>query len=308
MRFALVTGCFGFIGSHLVEKLIENQYYVYGVGTPRIEKQDNFSSFIDSSHFDLLQNDITKIDTDFKLPKNIDVIFHLAVRRNKGEPLLLSQVNVTGTVRILELARLNKIKRFVFSSSAAVYGISEDSPITEKTNVAPQNIYASSKLAAERFIDVYTKRYGLEAVILRYFNVFGPRQAENHGAISIFINQALRGGPITLEGDGKYQYTPIYVTDLVEATLQASQKPNQSNSIINICGTEILQINQIAQKILEKLHKKKSKIIFRPPRANWGSSHIGSTDSMRKLLDFSPQWNFDEALDETIEWYRQKRK
>ncbi|MBD3405766.1 MAG: NAD-dependent epimerase/dehydratase family protein [Candidatus Lokiarchaeota archaeon] len=301
----LVTGCFGFIGSNLVESLLKKKYHVIGIGNPRKEKQHNFVSFIDNSSFELLETDIMRINPTQRVEHEIDTVFHLATNRNNATPIVLTEINVTGTVNILEFVRQNDIKKIVFSSSAAVYGVSSESPITEKTKTNPQNVYAASKLSAEKYIQVYHRQYGIKTAILRLFNVYGPKQAKNHGAVSIFINQAMKDESITLEGNGSYEYTPIYVSDLLDAIILASKKSTIREEIINIGGPEIVTIGHIAQRVIQLVKRSKSKIKFKKPRPNWGTSHIGSIETMKEILDFVPRWSLDEGLNETITWYEQ---
>ena len=304
-KTVLVTGCFGFVGSHMVDMLLEKDYKVLGVGTPRKEKDRNFSSFIHSPKFELIGEDVLKLDVKPEVSTEINTIFHFATSRASDNPKQLTEVNVIGTLNVLELARKADIQRVVFSSSAAVYGNPTNSPIREDTAMDPLNLYGVSKAAAEYYMKAYSRNYAIETSILRYFNVYGPRQSPNLGAISIFINQILRNLPITLEGDGRYRYTPIYVDDTAQATYLASQQPAAANETINICGSEILELRDIVRRIRELVPASRSSVIFKEPRPQWGDSQIGNTDTMRELLDFEPKCSLDESLPLTIEWFSQ---
>ncbi|MHA1929056.1 MAG: NAD-dependent epimerase/dehydratase family protein [Candidatus Thorarchaeota archaeon] len=302
-QVALVTGCFGFIGSHIVDSLLERGYRVLGVGNPRDETNQFISSVQSNPNFDLVGHDITDPELGQSIDEDIESIFHLAVNRSSENQVLLKQVNITGTVKMLELARKRNTRRFVFSSSAAVYGNPDQSPITEDTPVNPVNHYGASKAAGEMTVNQYNQKYGLETVILRYFNVFGPRQSPTHGAISIFINNALRDVPITIEGNGTYRYTPVYVGDVVSANMLASQIETAAGSTINITGNETIKILDIAHKVKKLIQKSTSEIIFSKSRPQWKNKHIGSIDTMKRILGLTPAKSFDVALEETVQWY-----
>ena len=306
-QVALVTGCFGFIGSHLVDSLLEKGYRVLGVGSLRDERNQFYDSIQSNPNFNLAGHDINDTELEQNINEDIDSIFHLAVNRSADNPVLLTEVNITGTVKILEIARKHNTRRFVFSSSAAVYGNPDQTPITEETPLNPNNPYGVSKVAGEMFVNLYNERYGIETVILRYFNVFGPRQAPNLGAISIFVNNAMRNVPITIEGDGTYRYTPVYVSEVVSANILASEAKTAAGSTINISGNEIIQILDIAHKVKKLIQNSTSEINFIESRQQWSNEHIGSTDTMKRILDFVPTKSFHAALEETTQWYLKEK-
>ncbi len=303
-KSAIVTGCFGFIGSHLVDLLLERGYLVFGVGKPRKEKHRNFSGFIDSSQFQLLGQDVLDFKSQSDIPENIDTLYHLATAREPESPQRLTEVNVIGTINMLELAHRFHMRRVVFISSAAVYGNPNTEIITEQTLTSPLNFYAASKLSAEKYVKVYNLKHGIETVILRYHNVYGPRKVSHRGAITNFVNRALRDESIKIEGNGSYRYNPIYVKDIVEVTYRASQVERANGEIINIGGPETVTLLDIIKQVKHALPESRSEVIFSESRSNWGDAHICDTSYMAEILGFSPTQTLENTLSPTIQWYQ----
>jgi UDP-glucose 4-epimerase len=222
------------------------------------------------------------------------------------DPLLVNDVNVRGTINMLELARKLNAKRFVFSSSAAVYGDPEEMPVHEHCSFNPLSPYAASKVAAEMYVNAYSASYDIDSCILRYFNVYGPRQtySEYSGVISIFINQALKDEPITIDGDGEQTRSFVHVSDVVRATILAGEQRTAIGATINVSGTELISINRISQIVKEQAKQSKSPIVHGPPRIGDVKDSIGSIEQAQKILGFTPEVPLDGGLQETIEWYR----
>ncbi|MFW9907388.1 MAG: SDR family NAD(P)-dependent oxidoreductase [Candidatus Thorarchaeota archaeon] len=317
---AIVTGAAGFIGSALVERLISEDYSVLGIDNFRTGKRENLSVVQSEPRFHLLEADISKgvltknitkgiSSSQFK-SKDVDVLFHLAaissVKESIVNPQLVNETNVAGTINILEMARQLEIKRLVFSSSAAVYGNPEKMPIHEEASCQPLSPYAASKIAGELYIHSYAELYGIGETILRYFNVYGPRQgySEYSGVISIFANQALRNEPITIEGTGDQTRSFIYVDDITRATVAAGEIDKASGMTINLSGIESISISKLAQIIRKNVTSSKSEIIYVQPRPGDVKESTGSMKRAHKILQFHPEVSLDDGLRKTIEWYR----
>jgi UDP-glucose 4-epimerase len=317
---AIVTGAAGFIGSALVEHLLSRGYYVIGIDNFRTGKRENLAEAQTNKQFQLLDTDISKVDLSKEvtntlsssklIPKEIDMVFHLAaissVRESIENPILVNNTNVSGTVNLLEMARKLDVKRFVFSSSAAVYGNPKMIPVDEDTPCHPLSPYAASKIAGEFYIHSFDDLYGIGGTILRYFNVYGPRQAysEYSGVISIFANQAINNEPITIEGNGGQTRSFLYVEDVARATLAAGKAERIGEMTINLSGTDSISISRVAQIIMENVEGSQSKVINVPPRLGDVQDSIGSMERAHKILQFYPEVQFEEGLLKTVEWYR----
>jgi UDP-glucose 4-epimerase len=308
-KTALVTGCAGFIGSNLVDYLLEKDYSVIGLDNFRTGIETNLDSAMNNPNFRLIKTDILEENLgDFE--SDIDVIYHLAaiasVKLSVEQPLLVHHYNATGTLKVLELARINQIPRVVFSSSAAVYGKPEKLPVTEKTPVCPLSPYAASKLAAEMYLRAYHHTHGIESVILRYFNIYGPRQAfsEYSGFISIFINQALQDVPATIDGDGLQTRSLLYIDDIVEVTRLAGESTDAAGEILNVSGAKAISVLEVVERILALTPESKSSILHGDPRVGDVRESIGSGDRLKEVLGFTPKVTLDEGLERTVEWYR----
>ncbi len=306
----LVTGCAGFIGSHLVERLLEEGHCVIGIDNMRTGNQSNMVAFSSHPEFSFIKADVCDPSLKSKLSSDIDLVFHLAaissVTASIEDPILVNRNNVTGIVNVLDIARALDVSRAVFSSSAAVYGNPEKMPIVEETPVNPLSPYAASKIAGEEYVKAFHETYGIETTILRYFNVYGPRQAysEYSGVISIFVNQAIRSEPITVEGDGEQTRSFVYVTDVARGTVLAGRTPQANGEVINMSGLDLIRILDVANKINQAASSDGSKIIHGDPRLGDVRHSIGSMDKARSVLGFTPEMPFETGLEHTINWYR----
>jgi len=317
---AIVTGAAGFIGSTLVELLLSRDYNVLGIDNFRTGKRENLSGIQGHERFRLVEADISRGELSKQVTKalsssqfiseDIDMVFHLAaissVKESIENPVLVNDTNVTGTINVLEMARKLEIKRFVFSSSAAIYGNPEKMPIYEDAPCNPLSPYAASKIAGELYIHSYNEVYGIDGTILRYFNVYGPRQAysEYSGVISIFANQAIKNEPITIEGSGEQTRSFIYVEDIAKATLTAGERDGASEMTINLSGTESISISKLAHFIRENVEDSHSEIVNIEPRPGDVKDSIGSMERADKILQFYPEVQLEEGLRKTIDWYK----
>jgi len=299
----VITGGLGFIGSHVV-----NIFYNRGFEV----------RIIDNLYTGLLSNvDVNKVhiyigdirDTHFisKILLGADYVVHLAAIANVNEteknPIDALSVNSFGTHIILEHAYKLEVEKFVFASSAAVYGEPEHLPIDEKHPIKPKSIYGLSKVIAENIIRWYAENYGIKSVILRYFNVYGPRMRNNDfgPVIARFIIRALKNEPIIIFGDGSQTRDFVYVEDVAEATFFATEK--NVSGVFNV-GTGIeTSILDVAKKIIE-LSQSKSKIIFRKSRSFDISRSVADISRIKSVLNWWPKYDLKEGLLRTIDWYR----
>ena len=307
---ALVTGCAGFVGSTLVDHLLEKGYSVIGLDNFSVGLERNIESALMNPKFRLVTADIIDKDLAKHFDSEIDIVYHLAaissVKRSVEEPLLVHRINTTGTLKVLELARQYQIRRVVFSSSAAVYGTPNQMPVTEDTPVDPLSPYGASKLGAEMYLRSYHSTYGIETVILRYFNIYGPRQifSPYSGVVSIFCNQALKDLPITVDGDGLQTRSLIHVDDAVEATRLAGETSCAAGETMNVAGSDTITVLELANRILALMPESKSSIVHGPPRQGDVKESIGSGNRAREILGFTPAVALDEGLERTLDWYR----
>lgn len=310
---AIVTGAAGFIGSNLVDLLLTRGYQVTGIDNFRTGREGNLAEAIHSGQFRLIEADISDHSKIRSIEDEVDIVFHLAavssVKQSLEDPVFVNSVNVSGTVNVLEMARRLDAKRVVFSSSAAVYGDPESIPVGEEFPCSPLSPYAASKMAGELYLQSFSTSYGIGGTILRYFNVYGPRQAysEYSGVISIFINQALENRPITIEGTGEQTRSFVYVDDVTRATLQAAERHSAEGMILNLSGTESISIADLAQSIKRNIKGTRSEIVHVSPRPGDVKDSIGSIEKAQRILDFNPQTGLLSGLRKTIQWYRARQ-
>jgi len=309
----VVTGAAGFIGSHLVHLLIEQGYSVIGIDNMRTGSMKNLEDARESGNFEFFEEDVCNPGLKNEIQDEVDLIFHLAaissVKFSIEDPFTVNDVNVDGTLNMLDFAFEKGVKRFVYTSSAAVYGSPSKLPVSEDSSVYPLSPYAASKLSAEMYCLAFGETHGVVPTILRYFNVYGPRQeySEYSGVIPIFINQAYDGVSITVDGDGTQTRSFIHVDDVVRATLLAGQVSNAEFQIMNVSGTETTSILDLAQLVKTYIPESQSEIIHVPQRRGDVRDSMGSIDKLSDILGFTPSVPFETGLERTISWYKLNR-
>ncbi len=305
-----MTGAAGFIASHLVDALLKGGYEVIGVDSLRTGMKSNLSSAMNDDRFQFLEEDICHPELPLRVRGEIDLFFHLAaissVRMSVENPQEVNRVNVGGTVNALDVASRLGARRFVLASSAAVYGDPEVLPVDETAPLEPLSPYAASKAAAEMYCQAFSATHGLEYTILRYFNVYGPRQAfsEYSGVVSIFISNALHGQPLSIEGDGKQTRSFIHVKDVVRSTILAAEVDQAAGQIINISGTESISINDLASAVRGLAKEHSPQIAHVDPRQGDVRDSIGKMERAKALLGFAPEVPFSEGINDTVQWFR----
>ena len=307
----LVTGGAGFIGSHVVERLLKD-----GV---RVRVLDNFSTgrrenlaFANGAgeQLDVIDGDLRDLATVERAVRGADVIYHQAamrsVPRSVDDPLGANENNVTGTLHLLEAARRHGVKRVVFASSSSVYGENPELPKREDQTLAPISPYAVSKAANEQYARVWTRLYGLETVGLRYFNVFGPRQdpkSEYAAVVPRFILWGLRGEPLEVHGTGEQSRDFTYIDNVVEANILAGQAADANGEAFNVgCGDRISLLDMIA--MLESLLGRKLERRHAPTRGGDVLHTLADVSKAKRLMGYTPQVDFAEGFRRTVEHFR----
>lgn len=309
MSRVLVTGAAGFIGSHLCEQLLNRGHNVVGVDAfipyyPKEVKETNLVSLTKSQNFTFREVDL-RYDELIPLFKDVEVVFHLAAMvglvRSWSDFDSYMTCNIKGTQRLLEAARLNEIKHFIYGSTSSVYG--RFAIGDEETPLTPCSPYGITKLGAEHLCRAYGENFGLPLTILRFFSVYGPRQRPDM-AYHIFIRALLQGEPITLFGDGEQSRSNTFIDDCVQGILLTYERPDRSiGEIFNLGGGEVVTIKQVLN-ILEELLDKRFKISFSPARP--GDQHSTAADirKIQHLLGYVPTTSVATGLQAQVEWQR----
>ena len=324
----LVTGGAGFIGCNLVRRLLKEGAYVCVFDNFSTGKRNNLSDLqvADSiparnspqlpissaplAQLDVFEGDLRDFALILEATKDIEMVFHEAalpsVIRSVKAPNTTNDVNIAGTLNLLEACKVNKVKRVIYASSSSIYGDSEELPKREDMIPYPMSPYAVSKLAGEHYMRVFHHLYGIETVILRYFNVYGPYQdptSEYSGVISKFITAFIKGLPITVYGDGEQSRDFTYVDDVVEANILAADAP-VSGEIFNVAGGNRYSLNQMIEILKGIFNKKDYEITYSDPRPGDVRHSQADVGRVRKALDFSARISFDDGLHETVDWYK----
>jgi nucleoside-diphosphate-sugar epimerase len=307
MAKALVTGGAGFIGSNLVRALLERG--------DDVRVLDNFSTGnranLDGLDVEIVEGELRSYERVHNAVRTVEVVYHLgalgSVPRSVQDPLTSSAVNVEGTLNVLLAARDEGVRRVVYSSSTSVYGTSRQLPTTEESPPDPISPYAVAKLAAERYCISFSRVYEpLEAVVLRYFNVFGERQSpysQYAAVVPRFVTAIAAGEPIEVHGDGEQSRDFTYVGNVVDATIRAGEAGGVNGEIVNIAGGAPASVNRIAETIGEILGKpvQKRHLPTRPGdiRDSWAD-----LSKAERMLGFRAQIGLRDGLARLVEWWR----
>lgn len=307
----LVTGGAGFIGSHLVDRLLKNGLDVKVIDDLSSGRLDNIQSHVGKSNFCFIKGDVRKRGTVKEALKDVEVVFHAAafvsVIQSINNPFITNEVNICGTLNLLEESLRSNVKRFILSSSAAVYGQQDKLPVKEDAPLHPDSPYAISKLAAELYAETYCRNYGLETVCLRYFNVYGPRQANGPYAavITSFMDALARKIPPTIYGDGEQTRDFINVRDVVDANMLAMGK-KCAGEILNVATGSALAINDLLKKLQIIIGGDEIVPIHEAPRAFEIRHSTADIRKAREVLGFKPKVSIEEGLGELVNYYKGK--
>jgi nucleoside-diphosphate-sugar epimerase len=312
MNKYLVTGGAGFIGSHIAGELVRKGHPVRIIDNFSTGKRENISSFLDK--IELVEADVREFKTCREVVEGMDFVLHQAaltsVPFSIEDPLLTNEVNITGTLNLLLASRDANVRRFVFASSAAVYGDDSRLPKTENMEGFPISPYALSKRVGEMYCQLFSQLYGLSTVCLRYFNIFGPRQdpfSQYASVIPNFIGKMLKEEKPSVFGDGEQSRDFLYVSNVVEANILASRASEVSGEVFNIAGGEKTTVNSLVKELNEVLGKE-IKPAYDDPRSGDIKHSYADISKARKMLKYEPAVSFSEGLNETVRWDREGKK
>lgn len=307
----LVTGGAGFIGSNLCEAILELGYRVRCLDDFSTGKRENIEPFLGNQLFELLEGDIRNLDTCMQACEGVDYVLHQAawgsVPRSIEMPLLYEDINIRGTLNMMEASRKQGVKRMVYASSSSVYGDEPNLPKQEGREGKLLSPYALTKRVDEEYGKLYFKLYGLETVGLRYFNVFGRRQ-DSDGAyaavIPKFIKQLLNGEQPVINGDGAQSRDFTYIENVIEANLKACAAPKAAaGKAFNIAYGGRETLIDIYHHLTKALNVKIDPE-FGPERAGDIKHSNADIGRAKELLGYSPEWSFARGIEAAIEWYR----
>jgi UDP-glucose 4-epimerase len=303
-RRVLVTGGGGFIGSNLVRALLEHG--------DAVRVLDNFSTGnranLGGVDVEVVEGELRSYERVHNAVRGTDVVFHLgalgSVPRSVQDPLTSSAVNVEGTLNVLLAARDEGVRRVVFSSSSSVYGTRRDLPVTEGTPPDPISPYGVAKLAAERYCVSFSRVYeSFETVVLRYFNVFGPRQSplsQYAAVIPLFVSALERGEPITVFGDGEQSRDFTYVDNVVDATLRAAEVAEANGRMFNVSAGRPATVNELADTIARIMERDVERR-FAPERPGDIRDSWADNSAARDVLGYEPRVELEEGLRRTVD-------
>ena len=307
----LVTGGAGFIGSNLCEAILAKGYKVRCLDDLSTGKQSNVDLFINNPDYMFIKGDIKNLDTCMEACSGVDYVLNQAawgsVPRSIEMPLFYCANNITGTLNMLEAARQNKVKKFVYASSSSVYGDEPNLPKKEGREGNLLSPYALTKRADEEWSKQYTKHYGLDTYGLRYFNVFGRRQDPNGAYAAVipkFIKQLLNGEAPTINGDGKQSRDFTYIENVIEANIKACLAPS------SVAG-EAFNIAYGGREYLIDIYYGLTKALRVDIEPNFGPDRAGDIKhsnaditKAKEMLGYDPDWSFDRGIKAAIEWYK----
>jgi UDP-glucose 4-epimerase len=306
----LVTGGAGFIGSHLVERLAADGRRVRVLDDFSTGLRDNLAGVVPAP--EIVEGSVADADTVGRATDGVGVVFHLAalasVQRSVEEPAATHRVCATGTLNVLDAARRGGVRRVVYAASSSAYGVPQGEVQTEDDPVRPLSPYAAAKLAGELYAKSFAASFGLEAVSLRFFNIFGPRQRADSpysGVIALFTAALGAGRAPTIYGDGLQSRDFTYVSDVVQALVKAAHAPGVSGQVYNVgTGRSVTVLDLVAA--LNRLLGTDSAPRHAPARA--GDVRHSRADISRARLDlgYEPAVAFEDGLAETLRWYRQQ--
>ena len=307
----LISGGAGFIGSHLSEKYTLEGHTVLCLDNFMNSDLGNIRGLLNYKNFKLIKGDVRDFDLLEKIVREVDVIIHLAaqihVDRSILEPKLTYDVNIFGTLNILELARRYDIDKVVHTSTSEVYGSAQYVPMDENHPLDAPHPYGASKVAADRMCNAYIQTYGVNVCVMRPFNAFGPRQKDTGygGVISIFVKRSLSGTPPIIYGDGMQTRDYTYVKDLVRAYDLILKYKKPMREPINFGTGREIRIIDLARKIIELCGKKgRIKPVHVAPRPGEVGRLVADYAKAKKLLGWEPEYTFEKGLIEFIKWYR----
>lgn len=304
----LVTGGAGFIGSHLAAALVARGHQVRIFDNFATGRRSNLDA---APGAELLEGDLRRQADCVKACQGVDYIFHEAalpsVARSVEDPVTSDDSNVRGTIHLLLAARDANVKRVVYAGSSSAYGESPVLPKQEDMPGDPISPYGVSKFAAENYCRSFSRCYGLHTVVLRYFNVFGPRQDPSSaysGVIALFCKAAIENKPVTINGDGMHSRDFTYIENVVRGNLLAIERDVPPGTVINVATQSSITLNDLARHLGE-LRGRKLDVHYGPPRAGDIKESLADISRARRILGYEPVVGFRDGLERTLAWYRE---
>jgi UDP-glucose 4-epimerase len=302
----LVTGGAGFIGSHLVDRLLQEGLEVTVIDDLSSGNLENIRHHLGKKDFHFIHGDIQNFNLIKKTAKEADALFHEAAAlswANSRENLLhLNQVNVNGTLTLLKACLDSNIKRFIYASSAAIYGETDIQPQHEDLTPKPISPYGVSKYSAEQYVQMFQKLYGLETVCLRYFNVYGPRQTHGpySGVITNFINRISKNEPPIIYGNGEQTRDFVNIKDVINANTLALAKKGAVGEVFNIGTGVATRIKELAEILQQIMNKPDIKPIYADSRPADIQHSCANINKAKKILGYEPKIPLRKGLVELV--------
>jgi len=306
----LVTGGAGFIGAHLVKRLVGE-----GHNVTILDNLVGGDSILNGFLFDVLSDinfikgDVCNKKTCSKVTKEQDIVYHLACHAAEGQSVFIphfnAETNILGSINILASAINNEVEKFVFTSSVAVYGRPKELPVSEECVPDPEDPYGISKFAFEKYLKIYYELGQITPYIIRFFNVYGPWQRMEdpyRGVIPIFINKAMKNEPPIIFGDGGQTRAFTYITDIIEPLVNIVSYKRLVNTPINIGAEEPYSVEEVAKMILEKMRKKTLGLDYVEKRDSDVRDIYCDVNKAKRLMHYKAKVGLDEGLDKTIRW------
>ncbi len=313
----LVTGGAGFIGSNLIESLLDSGNSVVCLDNFSTGKRKNIGSFLANPRFRLMEGDIRDMQVCLKAVEGIEYVFHQAalgsVPRSIADPVSAADVNIGGFVKMLFASKEAGVKRFIYAASSSTYGDNADLPKVEDKIGRPLSPYAVTKYADELFAEVFSGVYGTEVIGLRYFNVFGPRQDPDGAYAAVipkFILQLMRHERPVINGDGTVSRDFTYVENVIQANHLAALTENREavNQVYNVACGESTSLNDMFRIIRETISRYDPEVgriepVYGPERKGDIKHSLASVDKAVRLLKYNPGIKIHDGLQETVNWY-----
>lgn len=316
MSKIVVTGGAGFIGSHIAESCANDGYEVViidnldGYYSLKLKKK-NIDYILNGGNATFIRGDITDLDFLRKvIDKDVEYVFHEAaqagVRISVENPFKPNNVNVLGTLNVLQASLDTDVERVINASSSSVYGKVEYLPFDERHPTQPVSPYGVSKLAAEHYCRVFYEVYGLPIVSLRYFTVYGPRMRPDL-AISVFTGKMLKNEPITIFGDGEQTRDFTYIEDIVDANMKILNTSNADGKVMNIGSGNRISVNDLAKNLRVAIGSS-SKINYAGAQRGDARHTFADVSLAKKLIGYEPNVSIEEGLKRFVEWYKAFRE
>ncbi|MEQ9505797.1 MAG: NAD-dependent epimerase/dehydratase family protein [Hyphomonas sp.] len=307
----LVTGGAGFIGSHLVDRILAEGHDVVVLDNYASGKKSNLAAALATGRLNLIEGSIlSEADLETAM-RGVDVVFHLAVecvRKSIGDPVSNHHINATGTLMTLEAARRAKVSRFVYCSSSEVYGNADAGALSEDETVCqPTTVYGASKLVGELYTQAYLHTYNMNTCIVRPFNAFGPREHDQGMLAEViprFVIKVMNGQSPTVFGDGSQGRDFTYVTDTADGLWRAAHSDRMAGEIVNLGWGRMVSVKEVAMEIIRQCGRNDIALEHVPERPGDIQSLIARTEKAEYLIGFRPTVTFSDGVSRYVDWFR----